>query len=129
MVTISTEVAGFAKDTVQVNHNPASGTRVAQALRVGAAMESVIATVEPGLVSTNSAAVSVTVNAGSVASIPRDNRQIPQQEPSANVNELQRKVAGVLPVAIKIPRSGSSYRFLRPLVVDEETRLTFAYRR
>jgi hypothetical protein len=42
--------------------------------------------------------------------------------------ELQRRVAGVLPIAVNVPRDGSSYRFVRPLVVDEETRLTFSYR-
>jgi len=48
---------------------------------------------------------------------------------SANVGELQRKVVGVLPIAIQIPRTGVSYRFVRPLVVEEETKLTFQYRR
>ena len=47
---------------------------------------------------------------------------------SANVVNLQRRVAGVLPVRIDIPRAGHSYRFNRPLVVDEETLLTFKYK-
>lgn len=47
---------------------------------------------------------------------------------SANVMSLQRRVAGVLPVRIDIPRAGRSYRFARPLVVDEETFLTFKYK-
>ena len=47
---------------------------------------------------------------------------------SANVVNLQRRVAGVLPVRIDIPRAGHSYRFARPLVVDEETFLTFKYK-
>jgi len=47
---------------------------------------------------------------------------------SANVYNLQQRVAGVLPVPITIPRDGTSYRFLRPLVIDEETRLSFAYK-
>jgi hypothetical protein len=47
---------------------------------------------------------------------------------SANVANLQRRVAGVLPVRIDIPRAGHSYRFARPLVVDEETFLTFKYK-
>jgi hypothetical protein len=44
------------------------------------------------------------------------------------VTNLQRRVAGILPVAIEVPRSGKSYRFVRPLVLDEETRVTFTYR-
>ena len=52
----------------------------------------------------------------------------PAQDASQNVLNLQRRVAGVLPVAIEIPRSGSSYRFIRPLVIDEETKVTFTYK-
>jgi hypothetical protein len=47
---------------------------------------------------------------------------------SQNVFNLQRRVAGLLPVAIEVPRSGISYRFVRPLVLEEETRITFNYR-
>jgi len=47
---------------------------------------------------------------------------------SANVTDLQRRVAGVLPIAVNVRRTGSSYRFARPLVVDEGTTLTFSYR-
>ena len=49
--------------------------------------------------------------------------------PSANVQNLQRRASGVLPVRIEIPRAGSSHRFIKPLVVDEETVVTFRYRR
>jgi hypothetical protein len=37
-------------------------------------------------------------------------------------------VAGVLPIAIDVPHAGTSFQFVRPLVVDEETRLTFSYK-
>ena len=46
---------------------------------------------------------------------------------SQNVFNLQRRVAGILPVRIDVPSSGKSYRFVRPLVLDEETRITFQY--
>ncbi len=52
----------------------------------------------------------------------------PPPAASANVYNLQQRVAGVLPVAVNIPRDGVSYRFLRPLVLDEETKLSFAYK-
>ena len=52
----------------------------------------------------------------------------PLPDASQNVLNLQRRVAGVLPVAIEIPRSGASYRFIRPLVIDEETKVTFTYK-
>jgi hypothetical protein len=46
---------------------------------------------------------------------------------SANVTDLQRRVVGVLPIAINVPRTGNSWRFARPLLLDEETKLTFRY--
>jgi hypothetical protein len=49
-------------------------------------------------------------------------------KPSQNVFNLQRRVAGILPVRIEVPRSGKSYRFVRPLVMNEETRITFHYK-
>ena len=51
------------------------------------------------------------------------------QEPSVNVQSLQRRAAGVLPVRIDVPRAGTSHRFLKPLVVDEETVVQFRYKR
>jgi hypothetical protein len=54
--------------------------------------------------------------------------QAAQSAPSANVVNLQRRVAGVLPVAIDVPRAGTSYRFVRPLVLDEGTKVTFSYK-
>jgi len=47
---------------------------------------------------------------------------------SSNVFELQRKVAGVLPVRVDVPRAGNSYRFARALVLDEETKVSFNYK-
>lgn len=47
---------------------------------------------------------------------------------SVNVLNLQRRVSGVLPVRVDVPRAGSSYSFVRPLVLDEETKLTFNYK-
>jgi hypothetical protein len=57
-----------------------------------------------------------------------DRKDQPQQVASANVFNLQKKVAGVLPVRVDVPRAGSSYRFARALVLDEETKLTFTYK-
>jgi hypothetical protein len=47
---------------------------------------------------------------------------------SVNVMNLQRRVAGVLPVAIEVPRMGTSFEFARALVLDEETKVTFSYK-
>ena len=83
------------------------------------------------------AAVTETVNVtSSVADLEKEGRrieslqtQMPQiTTPSQNVFNLQRRVAGILPVRIEVPRGGRSYRFVRPLVMDEETRITFQYK-
>ena len=56
-------------------------------------------------------------------------KNAPQQNTaSANVVNLQHRVAGVLPVAIDVPRAGTSFSFVRPLVLDEETKVTFSYK-
>ena len=54
--------------------------------------------------------------------------QAAQNAPSSNVLNLQRRVAGVLPVAIEVPHAGTAFHFVRPLVVNEETKVTFAYK-
>jgi hypothetical protein len=59
----------------------------------------------------------------------RSSRQRAQNEPSANVQNLQRRASGVLPVRIEVPRAGTSHRFIKPLVIDEETIVTFRYKR
>jgi len=47
---------------------------------------------------------------------------------SVNVYNWQKRVSGVLPVHVDVPRAGNSYRFVRPLVLDEETKVTFTHK-
>ena len=49
--------------------------------------------------------------------------------PSQNVINLQRRAAGVLPVRVDVPRAGVSHRFVKPLVVDQETVVNLRYKR
>jgi len=56
------------------------------------------------------------------------NQDMLANAPSQNVFNLQRRVAGILPVRMEVPRGGRSYRFVRPLVLDEETKITFQYK-
>jgi len=51
-----------------------------------------------------------------------------QQAASSNVTNLQQRVSGILPVRVDVPRAGNSYHFVRPLVLDEETKVTFTYK-
>jgi hypothetical protein len=57
-------------------------------------------------------------------------KQAAQQQlaASANVTSLQQRASGVLPVRVDVPHAGNSYHFVRPLVLDEETRVTFTYK-
>jgi len=80
----------------------------------------------------------VTVQSQAVYSMPRPSSGVEKQArkraqemenaASANVSNLQQRVAGVLPVAVDVPRAGNSYRFIRPLVLNEETKVTFSYK-
>lgn len=78
------------------------------------------------------------MTAQQISSLPMSGRTASQMEvppavvlpnvASANVMNLQKRVAGVLPVAIDVPRAGTSFAFVRPLVLDEETKVTFSYK-
>jgi hypothetical protein len=67
----------------------------------------------------------VTVQAES----PRSDYRPENEAPSANVQSLQRRASGVLPVRMDVPRAGTSHRFVRPLVVDEASVVTFRYKK
>jgi len=58
----------------------------------------------------------------------RKNAEKQQMAASSNVINLQQRVSGVLPVRVDVPRAGNSYNFVRPLVLDEETKVTFTYK-
>ncbi|HKE57076.1 MAG TPA: carboxypeptidase-like regulatory domain-containing protein, partial [Pyrinomonadaceae bacterium] len=78
----------------------------------------------------------VTVQSGNITldGIDRVDQQARKRQatllnaPSQNVVNFARRVAGILPVRVDVPRSGRSYRFVRPLVMDEETTISFQYK-
>lgn len=85
-------------------------------------------------VSASSQVVEVTAEAVGNSPHKKDERDARKQamrddkEASANVLNLQKRVAGVLPVRVDVPRVGTAYHFARALVLDEETRVTFSYK-
>ncbi len=107
-------------------------------LSVGTASETIeVATAAPLIETTQAQLVTLLPggtpehgrNAGEAGGVDNKKKQDPaRQQASANVFNLQKKVAGVLPVRVDMPRAGSSYRFARALVLDEETKLTFTYK-
>ena len=58
----------------------------------------------------------------------RKNAEKQQMAASVNVTNFQQRISGVLPVRVDVPRAGNSYNFVRPLVLDEETKVTFSYK-
>jgi hypothetical protein len=78
--------------------------------------------------------VEVSAGVSSIGEYQRNEREakkIARQQQlaaSVNVTSLQQRVSGVLPVRIDVPRAGNSYHFVRPLVLDEETKVTFTYK-
>ncbi len=108
----------------------------AMSLSVGEASTTVEVTAEAPLIDTTQSQVSRTFsntngNPQHSSRKQRDEKEKKDEAPqqaSANVFNLQRKVAGVLPVRVDVPRAGSSYRFARALVLDEETKVSFNYK-
>ena len=105
-------------------------------MALGGVEETVTVQAEAPLIDMRSAEISQNLPFGGLNNSGRTRdevarRQLEQraQEPSVNVQSLQRRAAGVLPVRIDVPRAGTSHRFLKPLVVDEETVVQFRYKR
>ena len=94
---------------------------ISSVLQVGATTESVEVSA--------SAVPMMTLSRGLANEAPKEKKEEAQnQAASANVLNLQKRVAGVLPISIDVPRAGTSFRFVRPLVVDEESKVTFSYK-
>ena len=94
-------------------------------LQVAAATETIEVTAENSSLSMNGRNFAQLTQLESNA---KKQAQMAQNVPSANVVNLQRRVAGVLPVAVDVPRAGTAFHFVRPLVVDEATKVTFGYK-
>ncbi|MCM3872202.1 MAG: carboxypeptidase-like regulatory domain-containing protein, partial [Pyrinomonadaceae bacterium] len=121
-VRVSIESPGFkaAQHELQISgYQPA---RLGTTLEVGAATATVEVTADSSIQTSN-------INSRRIMDLPRPQVQNLQMlAPSQNVANLQRRVAGILPVRVDIPSAGRSYRFVRPLVMEEETKVTFQYK-
>jgi hypothetical protein len=73
-------------------------------------------------------AVATGINIGDREKENKKQAQAAQNAPSQNVVNLQRRVAGVLPVSVDVPHTGTAFHFVRPLVVNEETKVSFNYK-
>ena len=122
-VKVRIDSTGFRSLQQELDYDASHAARLGTTLEVGAVSET------------------VTVTAGG-KELERESRRIEEQvrknlgatsgaaanSPSQNVFNLQKRVAGVLPVRVDVPHAGKSYRFVRPLVLEEETKITFQYK-
>jgi hypothetical protein len=140
-VKISATAQGFKTAQINARIDPIRPSRYQIRLNVGEATTTVEVTAEAPMIETNQSQVSTTFSGTNQSTFTdsdkhrkdreRDEKKAEQRQmnaASANVLDLQKRVAGVLPVRVDVPRAGNSYRFARALVLDEETKVTFSYK-
>jgi hypothetical protein len=121
------DATGFKSSTFNLHYDADQPSLYNFSLSVGAAMETVEVTATSVQLQTENAEVSG-ISGRNVSSLVKLAPGAVSQNASANVMNLQKRVAGVLPIPIDVPRAGTSFAFVRPLVLDEETKVTFSYR-
>ena len=142
-VKILVSAQGFKTWRSDVRYDASRPSRYDARLRVGETSTTVEVTADAPMIDSNSSQVTNTFSNSTLSNYAgvtenrgggkkdRDEKKLEgfaQNGASSNVLNLQKRVAGVLPVRVDVPRAGNSYRFARALVLDEETRVTFSYR-
>jgi hypothetical protein len=140
-VKISATAQGFKTAQINARIDPSQPSRYKMRLSVGETNSTVEVTAEAPTIETSQSQVSTTFSGTNQSAFTdsdkhrkdreRDEKKAEQRQmnaASANVLDLQKRVAGVLPVRVDVPRAGNSYRFARALVLDEETKVTFSYK-
>ena len=127
------EMAGFQSSIFNLNYDASQPSMYRFPLRLATSAETVeviaqAAQMQADMVETRGGPVIDVASGAQLEILAPNSGAAPQNLASANVLNLQRKVAGVLPVAIDVPRTGTSFSFVRPLVLDEETKVTFSYK-
>jgi hypothetical protein len=118
-VRVTIAAPGFSSAQQDLEVNGSRPARLGTTLPVGTVSETVTVTSNLNSLEAGSRRIEDQV---------RKNQAAQLNMPSQNVFNLQRRVAGILPVRVDVPRSGKSYRFVRPLVLEEETKVTFQYK-
>jgi hypothetical protein len=132
-VRVKVDSPGFKSFQQELDFDPSRPARLGVTLEVGAAQE--LVQITSGVNNVNNSSGQ---NFNSRANAERDSKRLEEQAkkaqeaqltaPSQNVFNLQRRVAGILPVRVDVPRAGKSYKFVRPLILEEETMISFQYR-
>jgi hypothetical protein len=122
-IKIAANALGFNQYVIQGNYDGSRPMPFNFALSLGSVSQSVEVSTTNGLLYTYSNA--------EVEHLQRDAKKAAEKQQNAassNVINLQQRISGVLPVRVDVPRAGNSYNFVRPLVLDEETKVTFTYK-
>jgi hypothetical protein len=130
--TVMAELSGLSSSAVRAVDLSRSSARVDLVMAAGTHSETLEVVAVSPVVETTSSYSAQLIRADDPMAVAQraaeEAEEARRTTPSANVASLQRRVAGVLPVEVEVPRAGTSHRFVRPLVLDEETRLQFRYR-
>ena len=118
-VKVAVSVSGFNPHVTQLNYDGSRPVPLAATMQLGAATETVEVTSSAPMNGRDYLNLQV---------LAKKNAEKQQTMASANVMNLQQRVSGVLPVRVDVPRAGNSYHFVRPLVLDEETKVSFTYK-
>jgi hypothetical protein len=118
-ITLTGELPGFTTGRRSLVFDQ-RGQQVDMTLEVGSTTETVTVTAASPVIETQS------YTRGGRGDVQNKKAE---EAPSLNVQSLQRRAAGVLPVRMEVPRAGTSHRFVKPLVIDEEPGVTFRYKR
>ncbi len=126
---ITADARGFKSTVEIINYDASRPAEYPITLLVGSTAETVEVTAGAETVNTESSTLAINGrNYTQLQQLEANAKKREQNAASANVMNLQRRVAGVLPVAIEVPRTGTSFQFDSPLVLDEETKVTFSYK-
>ena len=125
---VKVESPGFRASSTNLNYDSNQPSMYGSVLNVGAATETVEVTASSPMMETSVSSVAVEGRNYSRVAPLAPGAVSQNAGASANVLSLQKRVAGVLPVPIDVPRAGTSFSFVRPLVLNEATKVTFAYK-
>jgi hypothetical protein len=124
---VKLESPGFKTSVNNIRYDSTQPSLYQGVLSLGAAAETVEVTAEAVNLEMESAEVSPPSGRNFSRVVPLAPGAV-SLNATANVVNLQKRVAGVLPVPVDVPRAGTSFSFVRPLVLDEETKVTFTYK-
>jgi hypothetical protein len=127
-VKILVSSQGFQSANLHAQYDAGRPSRYDAHLNVGTVSETVEVTAVAPMIETTTTSVHRSKKDRDKERDEKKAEALAQNGASSNVLDLQKRVAGVLPVRVDVPRAGNSYRFARALVLDEETKVTFTYK-